>query len=277
MKIMKFTLVLFAALLLSAARPAHADPLTHSGLDAGYYDMYNLDFPAAHVVFNQWIHEHPQDPLGPASDAAAFLFGEFDRLGVYDVELFASDNQFVDRSKLVANPQVRADFEARSKQAEALAAQALQQNPRDARALYVRTMLAGMHADFAAMIDKKDYAALKFTEQGSKLAQQTLAVDPNLYDAHIAVGVENYMLALKPAIMRVFFFLRGDSMDKEEGVKQLRICAEKGHFLAPFARLMLAVCDLRDNNKAGARQILAALAQEFPRNTLYERQLQQIH
>lgn len=276
MKIMKFTLVLFAALLLSAARPAHADPLTHSGLDAGYYDMYNLDFPAAHQVFNQWIREHPQDPLGPASDAAAFLFAEFDRLGVYDVELFASDNQFVDRSKLVANPQVRADFEARSNQAESLAAQVLKQNPRDARALFVRTMLAGMHADYAAMIDKKDYAALKFTEQGSKLAQQTLAVDPNLYDAHIAVGVENYMLALKPAIMKVFFFFRGDSMNKEEGVQQLRICAEKGHYLAPFARLMLAVCDLRDNNKAGAKQILAALAQEFPRNTLYERQLQQI-
>ena len=274
---MKPTPLLLAILLLASSLVAHADPLTHTGLDAGYYDMYNLDFTAAHQAFTGWMAEHPQDPMGPASDAAAYLFAEFDRLGVYDVELFADDDKFVDRKKLEISPPIRQLFEQRVVQAEALAAAALQQNPRDARALYVRTVVAGMHADLAAMIDKKDYAALKFTEQGSKLAVQTLAVDPNLYDVHIAVGVQNYMLALKPAIMKLFFFLRGDSMDKEEGIRQLRICAEKGHFLAPFARLMLAVCDLRSNDKAGARQLLAGLAQEFPKNPLYQRQLNLIH
>ena len=66
-------------------------------------------------------------------------------------------------------------------------------------------------------------------------------------------------------------------MDKDEGIRQMRLCAEKGHYLAPFARLMLAVTNLRDNNKAGARAILSSLAQEFPRNTLYKRQLDRIH
>ena len=106
-----------------------------------------------------------------------------------------------------ANPDVRKQFEARAAQAETLAAAALQHDPHDARALYTRTLMSGMHANYAAMIDRKDYAALKFTEQGSKFAQQTLAVDPNLFDAHIAVGVENYMLALKPAIMKIFFIV----------------------------------------------------------------------
>ena len=265
---------LAAALLVPCAS---ADTLSHTGLDAGYYDMYNLDFPGAHQVFGEWIAAHPQDPLGPASDAAAFLFSEFDRLGVLDIQLFSDDDSFTGRTKLQANPDVRKQFEARASQAEALAAAALQHDPHDARALYTRTLMSGMHANYAAMIDKKDYAALKFTEQGSKFAQQTLAVDPNLFDAHIAVGVENYMLALKPAIMKIFFLFRGDAMDKEEGIRQMRLCAEKGHYLAPFARLMLAVTNLRDNNKAGARAILASLAQEFPRNTLYKRQLDRIH
>jgi hypothetical protein len=253
-----------------------AGPLTHAGLDAGYYDMYDLNFAGAHQVFDSWMHDHPEDPLGPASDAAAYLFSEFDRLGVLDVELFTDDDTFTSRSKLKPDDETRRNFEQRAGQAEALANAELKQHPNDARALYALTLMAGMHANYAAMIDKKDYAALKYTEQGSKLAQQTLAADPNLYDAHIAVGVENYMLALKPAILRIFFRFRGDPMDKEEGIRQMRLCAEKGHYLAPFARLMLAVTDIRAGDKAKARELLGGLAEEFPQNALYRRQMERI-
>jgi hypothetical protein len=172
---------------------------------------------------------------------------------------------------------VRRSFEQRSSQAEALASAALRKNPHDARALYAQTLLAGMHSDYAAMIDKKDFAALKFTEQASSLAKRTLAVDPTLYDASIAVGVENYMLSLKPGVMRLFFFLRGDSTSKEEGIRQMRLVAEKGHYLAPFASLMLAVCELKDHHQEQARAILKSLQAQFPGNTLYARQLARIH
>jgi hypothetical protein len=220
---------------------------------------------------------HPEDPLGLASDAAAYLFSEFDRLGVLDVELFADDDHFTGRGKLTANTDARRNFEDRAARGEALARSVLQQRPKDARALYALTLIYGMRSDYAAMIDKKDYAALKLTEQGSKLAEQTLAADPTVFDARIAVGVENYMLALKPAILRLFLLMRGDPMDKEEGIRQIRLCAEKGHYLAPFARLMLAVTDLRAGDKTHAREMLRVLAEEFPQNTLYRRQLERIH
>jgi hypothetical protein len=158
-----------------------------------------------------------------------------------------------------------------------LAEAALRQNPRDVNALYTRSLMAGMRSQYAAMIDKKDYAALKFTEQGSKLAHQTLAVDPNLYDANIAMGVENYMLSLKPGVMRFFLGMRGDGTSKEEGIRLMRLTADRGHYLAPFARLMLAVAELKDNHPQQARDLLQQLAQEFPRNTLYQRQLARIH
>ncbi len=270
----RLCLIVGCGVLLTTSVPAQK--LARTGLDAGYYDMYNLNFAGAHKVFGEWMKTNPDDPLGPASDAAAFLFSEFDRLGVLDVELFTDDDTFTARKKLPPNPQARRDFEDRAAQGERLARAKLQKAPGDAQALYALTLISGLRSDMAAMIDKKDYAALKLTEQGSKLAAQTLASDPNLYDAHIAVGVENYMLALKPAILRLFLFMRGDAMDKEEGVRQIRICAEKGHYLAPFARLMLAVTDLRAGNMAHAREMLSGLATEFPQNTLYRRQLDRI-
>ena len=66
-------------------------------LDRGYFDMYDLRFDDAHSVFASWMQEYPEDPLGPASDAAAFLFSEFDRLGVLDIELFADEDRFTNR------------------------------------------------------------------------------------------------------------------------------------------------------------------------------------
>ncbi len=269
--------VLAVAVLMLLAFVAPAQQLAHSGLDEGYFDMYNLDFPGAHQVFERWTAVHADDPLGPASDAAAYLFSEFDRLGVLDVELFADEDRFTSRGRMSADPAVRRLFDQRVAQAQAIADQNLAKNPTDARALYTETLIAGLHADFAAMIDKKDYAALKFTEQGSALAKRTLAADPNLWDATIAVGVENYMLSLKPAAIRFFLVLRGDRTSKEEGIRQLRVTAEKGHYLAPFARLMLAVAELRDQHPEQARSLLQGLAQQFPRNTLYARQLARIH
>src|SRR5437764_15333012 len=80
-------LVFLLALLVLPARAV--GPLGGNLVDDGYRDMYNLQFPAAHLKFQQWMASHPQDPMGPVSDAAAWLFGEFDRLHIIDVELFA--------------------------------------------------------------------------------------------------------------------------------------------------------------------------------------------
>jgi hypothetical protein len=269
--------LLLGLLLLASAFSSRADqPLTHTGLDAGYYDMYDLDFAGAHQVFVHWIADHPEDPLGPASDAAAFLFSEFDRLGVLDIELFAEEDRFVNRKRPSSDPAIRRAFDDSASRADQLAAAALRRNPRDARALYAETLMAGMRSQYAAMIDKRDYAALKYCEQGSKLAHQTLAIDPSLYDANIAMGVENYMLSLKPGVLRLFLSLRGDQTSKEEGIRLMRLTSDRGHYLAPFARLMLAVAELKDNHPQQARDLLASLAREFPRNSLYTRQLLRI-
>ena len=55
-------------------------------IEAGYAALYNLDFDGAHADFQGWSREHPNDPIAPVSDAAVYLFAEFDRLHT----LFAS-------------------------------------------------------------------------------------------------------------------------------------------------------------------------------------------
>lgn len=250
--------------------------LNGSALDQGYFDMYNLDFPAAHQQFQQWMSTHPQDPMGPASDAAAWLFGEFDRLHVIDVQLFADQSRFDNRQRLTPDPTVRKSFDDRADQADRLADAALQRNPKDTNALYVKTVICGMRSDYALMIDKRDIAALNLSKQASAFSRQALAINPTLYDAYLATGVENYMLSLKSAPVRWILNLTGANTDREEGIRLLRLTAAKGHYLAPFARMMLAVAALRDNRPQEAKDILVALSKEFPQNTLYRRELARI-
>ena len=246
-------------------------------LDLGYVDLYNLDFSGAHAQFGAWMKAHPDDPLGTASDAAAYLFGEFDRLSVIDVQLFADQSRFDSRGRLTPDPAVRKGFEERADQTNRLADAALARNPKDANALYAKTLVCGMRSDYALMIDKHDVEALSYSKLASALSRQTLANNPTMYDAYLASGVENYMLSLKWAPLRWLLSWSGAGTDKQEGLRLLNITAEKGHYLAPFARMMLAVAAIRDGHPQQARNILTALAQEFPRNSLYVRERDRIH
>lgn len=269
--------LVFLLLLLAVSRAFAATPLAGSPLDDGYHAMYNLDFPAAHTHFHQWMTAHPEDPLGPASDAAAFLFTEFDRLGVLDIELFADDDRFTSRTRPAIDPAHKQGFNDRADQADSLADAALQRNPNDANALYSRAVTSGMRADWASLIDRHEYGAFKFSERASKYAKQALAINPTLYDANLAVGIENYMLSLKAAPIRWILGMTGAGTNKAEGVRLLTLTAERGHYLAPFARLMLAVGELRDGRTQQGKAILVSLSQQFPRNTLYQRQIARLH
>jgi len=73
---------------LCAITLGRAEPML---LDQGYRQMYNLQFAEAHQTFHQWQGLHPDDPMGPASDAAAYLFSEFDRLHILQSEFFVHD------------------------------------------------------------------------------------------------------------------------------------------------------------------------------------------
>ena len=96
------------------------------------------------------------------------------------------------------------------------------------------------------------------------------------YDAHLASGIQNYLLSLKSAPVRWFLRMTGAQTDKEAGLANLKIVAEKGHYLRPYADLLLAVAALRDKNQGKARQLLAGLAAHFPGNTLYREELKKL-
>jgi hypothetical protein len=80
-------------------------------LDNGYRQMYNLQFEEAHARFKQWERLYASDPMGPVSDAAAFLFEELDRLHVLQSEFFVPDQHWVSDQKLEPDLGLKRRFE----------------------------------------------------------------------------------------------------------------------------------------------------------------------
>ncbi len=240
-----------------------------SRLDEGYRQMYNLQFSAAHQTFHDWQVEHPNDPLAPVSDAAAYLFSEFDRLHILQSEFFTHDQHFITDHKLTPDPTLKQQFQAALQSARSLAARA----PADRNAQFAAILADGLESDYLALIEKRYAASFQVMKSGRQRAEKLLAAEPDFYDAWLAVGVENYMLSIKPAPVRFLLRLGGGQTDRTVGVEKLRLTAEKGHYLAPFARLMLAVDALRQRDTKQAKEILAGLTREFPMNPLYPQEL----
>ena len=263
--------ILPAILLLSCAAAAQEkDPVS---LEAGYRAMYNLQFDEAHRMFQGWGQAHPADPLGPVSDAAAYLFSEFDRLHVLESELFTDDTKFESRSKLAPDPRAKTAFDQCLAKGQQIADRNLAQNPNDAAAMFAQVMILGLRGDYAALVEKRDMAGLNYMKSGRAMAERLLAKDPTYYDAYLAVGVENYLLSLRSAPMRWILRITGAQTDRDAGLQKLRITAEKGHFLLPYARLLLAVAAIRDKHPEQARLILEDLSRQFPHNNLYAKEL----
>jgi hypothetical protein len=235
--------------------------------------MYNLEFAEAHKTFETYQQTHADDPFGSTSNAAAYLFDEFNRLGVLQTELFVDDGKFQGRAKSAADPSLREKFNAALEKSRKVADAVLQRSPHDRNALFASVLNLGLQSDYLALVEKRDLASLAYSKRAGVAAQKLLASDPTCYDAYLAIGVENYILSLKPAPVRWLLRLYGAGTDQQTGIQKLEVTATKGHYLLPFARLLLAVAALRAGDRNQAKELLQNLAQAFPNNQLYKTEL----
>jgi hypothetical protein len=245
-------------------------------LDHGFSLLYSLKFDEAQQDFTQWQRQNPNDPMGPASEGAGLLFSELDRLGILESQFFENDYAFADRKKMSPDAAVHTRFEAALGRAEILAKAHLAKDAKDHDALLAMVMVNGLQADYAGLIEKRNFASLSFTRQGTAWAQQLLAVDPHAYDAYLARGLSRYIIGSLFAPFRWLLHLGGVEGTKEDGLADVRLTAEHGRYFAPFARILLAIAYVRDKNKTQARQVLSALHEDFPENGLFVREIQRL-
>lgn len=274
------TLILLAAVLAAAFFPNPAPAAGSSTLgpafssdpelEKGYRLLYQQQFPQARAIFQKWIEENPNEPFGHVSLAASYLFEEFFLQNVLTSDYFLDDKRFLGGITGAPNPQRMKGFQDSIANARKLATHRLKTSPRDPEALYSMTLCAGMQSDADSMLMKRHYDALKHLKEANAYAEILLRDHPEAYDAYVAPGVAYYVIGSLPASARFVLWFGGIHGDKQLGMSEVQKTADNGHYLKPFARILLALSARREKMNELAQKNLRELVEEFPGNTVYE-------
>ena len=264
-----FRVVLLVVLLVSISAEKASALTRDQLLDSGFRAMYGLDFASAGRLFGEYERAHALDPLGYAAEATCLVFSELNRLKLLEAE-FETDNR-----KFLAKPAAPPDLEKKqlildlSQRAQRLAEAGLRQNPGDEQSLFALALTNGILADYTALVEGGYWSSTKYGRQGDAFAKELLQHDPQFYDAYIWTGMTNYIYGSLPWPERWPAHLFGFYGDKATGIANLRLAAERGQYLKPYAKLMLSIAYLREKNKPAAAALLAELSAEFPTNFLF--------
>ena len=244
-----------------------------ASLDRGFQLLYNLDFGRAQEQFASYQQQHADDPMGPVAEAAGLLFSELNRVGLLGTRFFDRDSSFRSRPLPKADPALRDRFNSALQRAEALALPHLASDPNDRGALLAMTLVNGLRADYTSLFENRSRVALHYTRDATNYARQLLAICGDCYDAYIATGISRYLIGSMSPPLRWILRMGGFSGDKKQGMVELRLVSERGHYLAPYARILPAIAEIREKNFTGARQLLSQLRDEFPGNPLFTQEL----
>jgi hypothetical protein len=266
----------FAGDSVASATATGAAGIGAPEIDAAFHLLYELKFAEARARLGEWERAHPGDPLGPAAEAASDLFEEFYAQGVLTSGFFLNDRLFLNGIKGKPDAARGAAFAAANRRAQDLATARLKTNPQDANALFAMTITDGMQAEYTSIIEKHQLDGLHFVRAAEEDARRLLAVAPDAADAYLGLGAANYIIGSLPVHKRFFLWLGGIHRDKIGGMKQLGETASHGHFLRPFAKLFLALAELREKQIQPAREEFRQLAAEFPQNPLFQKELAKI-
>ena len=242
-------------------------------VDAGFRDLYELRFNAARAKFSSFQTMRPGDPLGKVAEAASYLYEEFNDKGVLTSAFFLNDAKFLGGVDGSVSTNHNEPFLAANRAAREEARLLLKSNPRDPHGLLILTIADGMESNYDALIEKKQTAGLGLMRRAESEANALLAIDPTAQDAYVALGMSNYVIGCLPGYKRAFLWFGGVHGDRVQGMEQLRLAAVNGHYLQPFAKIMLALAYEREHQNARALPLLADLTIEFPGNPIFAHEL----
>ncbi|SPE37961.1 conserved exported hypothetical protein [Candidatus Sulfopaludibacter sp. SbA3] len=257
--------VLLAASAFGAPEPA---------IDEAFRNLYNFRFPAVHEVLNRYIAAHPQEALPYAVRASAYLFYELDRLGILESEFLIDDVRIAKKEKtLQPDLKVRAEFMRALDDVQSRANAALAADPNDKAALLALCIDQGVTMDYMAFVEKHQFRSLTPAERSNSYAQRLIKLDPEFHDAYLTAGLSEYLVASLPFFIRWFVHFDNVNGSKAKGVASLERVAHNGHYLKPFAKILLAIIDLREKKYRDAQQLLLELNRDYPENPLFRTEL----
>jgi tetratricopeptide (TPR) repeat protein len=272
----RLSICVAASLFFSApAGLAQHEPAT-TGIDRAFHSLYNFEFSEAHRTLDRFEREHPDDPLGPATRSAVYLFTELDRLDLLASEFFQDRGDRIQSKKLEPDPELRAKLFESTQRARDSANKVLAAKPDDTEALFALTTAAGIESDYLFFVEKKRLGSLKLHKESHGYSLRLLELDPNYPDAYLTSGFYEYLVGDLPFFLRWFIRFDGVEGDKEKGIERLKYVSKNARYCGGFAKVLLAAVYLREKRPAESIAMLNELREAYPKNPLFPREIRRI-
>lgn len=259
---------LVVAVVCAVLPPAASAAQLQGGAVAerGFAHFYNLEYDAAIAEFEKLVASEPENPFFYNYLALVLLYRELYRGGVLEGDLFGESNRIFATGRFTPDAASVARLQKAFNRAIEISEARLKKNPDDQDALYTRGSAYSTKATYLFVVERSWFGALRAGTHSRKPHQRLIQKNPDYYDAYLIPGVHDYVVGSLPTFVKVLAFLGGFHGDRQEGIREVELVAQKGTVNKYDARILLSVIYRRERRFADARRVLEELIPRYPRN-----------
>jgi tetratricopeptide (TPR) repeat protein len=241
---MKFTIIISTLFILTnflSAQDSTALNLALKGIDLGT----NLHYKEAYEVFQELIELEPENPRGYFLRSAIYFW------------MFSED---------MKNEEVGNKFRDYSYEAVEIAEAQLEKNEDDIDARFFLGGSYGSLGRYYAMT-RSFLNAYWYGKKGKNYLEEVVEMDSTYYDAYLGLGIFHYLADVLPKFVKILSFVLGVEGDKEQGIREIKLAAEKGTYTKTEAMFFLgALYTYRERKYEEAIKIFNTLLEKYPQN-----------
>jgi len=229
--------------------------------------LFNLDYDVARQRFTELNRLYPDDPIGPQMLATTLWLETLNRTRRLQAAIYSTQS-FYAKPEDKPDPRLTQDFSDLTREATRLATSRLRLNPRDPQTLYVLGATESLKASFAATVERRFMAALRYGSSGVDRHRDVIKLDPNFCDAELTIGMYAFIVGTLPLPARILAGIAGVRGSKKHGIQTLERVAKDGHWMRDDAKVLLIAIYKREKHFPKALALSRELHHRYPRNYL---------
>ena len=223
------------------AQDSTALALAVQGLDLGS----NLHYKESYEVFQKLIEIEPDNPRGYFLSSAIYFW------------MFTED---------VKNEKVGDKFRDLSYEAVEVAEAKLEKNENDIDAMFFLGGAYGSLGRYYALT-KSYLKAYWYGKKGKNYLEDVVEMDSTYYDAYLGLGIYHYLADVLPRGVKILSYILGIQGDREQGLREIKLAAEKGTYTKTEAMFFLGgLYTYREDRYEEAIEIFNELLEKYPQN-----------
>ncbi len=217
-------------------------------LPSGVEKALNLDEKGAVAKLRNAIELDRENPIGYAFLAINHLF-------FYETSFSEKEKKIEEAALLMTVEDARTRAEKR-----------IEKDPKDG-GTYFSLALEAMVKDRYEMSRRNYYWAFREAQRVWEYLEKTREMDPGNFDIYYPMGIIHYYLAQLSGIARGVASIFITSADREKGLKELELAAEKGYFLKDMAQSnLISVYNGYEKQPGRALPLARRLKERYPDN-----------